>query len=51
MKRAITTIMLIIVLLTQVAGSCTGDGCPAGTVSQWHCSETAGTCWPVCVER
>ena len=51
MKKATTTLLLIIVLLTQAAGSCTGDDCPTGTVSEWHCSETAQTCWTVCIEK
>ena len=51
MTKIITVLVLIAIVLTQAAGSCIGDACPPGTVSKYHCSESAGTCWTVCVER
>ena len=45
------TLLLILTLLTQAAGSCTGDTCPDGTTSQYQCDHDRAVCWVVCVDQ
>lgn len=49
MKKIISAALLIIVLLTQAAGSCTGDDCPDGTTSTYKCNRLGQACYVACV--